>query len=101
MSRRYLLDSDPAFCRQVLHGGPPRDSFRPRTRGGSFTVGSTVGRAEPRRARHTFTVIFYGSTIFGCKTAQLSETLRESVCSGLTSENRLRNSAKICAKALS
>jgi hypothetical protein len=54
-----------------------------------------------RRTREGFVHgCFYGWKIFGPKIAQLSETLRESVYSGLTSENRLRNSAKICAKAL-
>jgi hypothetical protein len=38
-------------------------------------------------------VVFYASKIFGRKTAQLSETLRESVYSGFASENRLRNTA--------
>jgi hypothetical protein len=47
-----------------------------------------------------FTVVFYGSKIFGRKTAQLSETLRESVCSGSSFENRLRNIAKNRAKTL-
>jgi hypothetical protein len=45
-----------------------------------------------------FTVIFYGSTVFCCKTAQLSETPRESVCLGLALKNRLRNITKTCAK---
>ena len=39
----------------------------------------------------TFTVVFDGWKIFGRKTAQLTETLRESVYSELASENRLRN----------
>jgi hypothetical protein len=42
---------------------------------------------------HSFTVVFSASKIFGRKTAQLSETLRESVYSGSASENRLRNVA--------
>jgi hypothetical protein len=42
---------------------------------------------------HPSTVVFYGSKFFGRKTAQLSETLRESVYSGCVSENRLRNTA--------
>jgi hypothetical protein len=46
----------------------------------------------------TFTVVFYGSKIFCCKTAQLSETPRESICFGLALKNRLRNIAKTCAK---
>ena len=53
--------------------------------------------ALPARARplayKAFTVVFYGSKIFDRKTAQLSETLRESVYSGSASENRLRNTA--------
>jgi len=40
-----------------------------------------------------FTVVFSASKIFGRKTAQLSETLRESVYSGSASENRLRKVA--------
>jgi hypothetical protein len=48
----------------------------------------------PTRAREdSFRVVFYASKIFGRKTAQLSETLRESVYSGSASENRLRNTA--------
>jgi hypothetical protein len=42
---------------------------------------------------HSFTVVFSASKIFGRKTAQFSETLRESVYSGCVSENRLRNTA--------
>jgi len=42
---------------------------------------------------HSFTVTVSASKIFGRKTAQLSETLRESVYSGCVSENRLRNTA--------
>jgi hypothetical protein len=38
---------------------------------------------------------------FGRKTAQLTETLRESVYSQLASENRLRNIVKTRAKSLS
>jgi hypothetical protein len=45
-----------------------------------------------------FTVVFYGSTIFCCKTAQFSETPRESVCSGLALKNRLRTSRKPAQK---
>jgi hypothetical protein len=48
-----------------------------------------------------FTVVFYDSTIFCCKNAQLSETPRESVYSGRSSENSLRDSAKARAKPLS
>jgi hypothetical protein len=48
----------------------------------------------PTRAREdSFTVVFNASKIFGRKTAQLSETLRESVYSGSASENRLHNTA--------
>jgi hypothetical protein len=48
----------------------------------------------PTRAREdSFTVIFYGSKTLCRKTAQLSETLGESVYSGSASENRLRNIA--------
>jgi hypothetical protein len=54
-----------------------------------------------RRERKAFTVIFYGSETFRCKTVQLSEALCESICLGPTSENRLRNIAKTHAKALS
>ena len=49
----------------------------------------------------TFTVVFYGSAIFCCKTAQFSEPLRKSVCSGLALKNTLRNRAKTRAKSLS
>jgi len=48
----------------------------------------------------TFTVVFYGSTILGRKTAQLGERLRESVYSGLASKNRLRKIVKTSAKTL-
>jgi hypothetical protein len=48
----------------------------------------------PTRAREdSFRVVFNASKIFGRKTAQLSETLRESVYSGSASENRLHNTA--------
>jgi hypothetical protein len=57
--------------------------------------GSRAGESEPAK---TFTVVFYGSAIFCCKTAQFSETLRESRCLELPLENRLRNVAKTCAK---
>jgi len=40
-----------------------------------------------------FTVAFYGSKIFGRKTAQFSETPRESVCSRVPLKNRLRHIA--------
>jgi len=40
------------------------------------------------RAREAFTVVFYGTGIFGCKTAQVSETPRESVRSGFASEKQ-------------
>jgi len=43
--------------------------------------------------RQRFTVVLYGSTSFGCKTAQLSGTLREAIYSESGSENRLRNTA--------
>ena len=55
---------------------------------------TAVAISEPE----TFTVVFYGSKIFCCKTAQLSETPREPVCLGLVLKNRLRNIAKTCAK---
>ena len=59
--------------------------------------GYRASRCDPfhtrARARGLFTVVFYGSKIFGRKTAQLSETLRESVYSGSASENGLRNVA--------
>jgi hypothetical protein len=45
----------------------------------------------PRAREDSFRVVFYASKIFGRKTAQLSETPRESVYSGSASENRLRN----------
>jgi len=47
----------------------------------------------PRACEDSFRVVFYVSKIFGRKTSQLSETLRESVYSGSASENRLRNTA--------
>jgi hypothetical protein len=43
--------------------------------------------------KHSFNFVFSASKIFGRKTAQLSETLRETVYSGSASENRLRNTA--------
>jgi hypothetical protein len=49
----------------------------------------------------SFTVVFYGSKTFYCKTAQFGETSRESVCSGVGLKNRLRNVAKTRAKTLS
>ena len=49
----------------------------------------------------TFTVVFYGSAIFCRKTAQLSETLRESAYLASSSENKLRNIMKTSAKTLS
>jgi hypothetical protein len=57
----------------------------------------TRTRARPTLQAQTFTVVFYGSKIFCCKTAQLSETLRKSVCVHLALKNRLRNIAKSCA----
>ena len=62
-------------------------------------------RPFPRtRAKHLagsipLMVVFYGSTIFCCKTAQFSETPRKSVYSGPALKNRLRNIAKTCAKS--
>jgi hypothetical protein len=47
----------------------------------------------PRAREDSLRVVFYASKIFGRKTAQLSETLRESVYSGSASENRLHNTA--------
>jgi hypothetical protein len=52
------------------------------------------------RARAPFTVVFYGTGIFGCKTAQVSETPRESVRSGLPLKSRLRNIVKNSAKSV-
>jgi outer membrane protein assembly factor BamE (lipoprotein component of BamABCDE complex) len=49
-------------------------------------------------ARNGFTVVFYGSGIFSCKTVQFSETPRKLVCLGLALKNRLRNTAKNGAK---
>ncbi len=45
-----------------------------------------------------FTVVFYSSTVFCCKTAQFSEPLRKSVCVRLTLKNTLRKTVKTCAK---
>jgi hypothetical protein len=53
------------------------------------------------RAQFPFTVVFYGSTVFCGKTAQLSETPRESVCLGPSTKNTLHNIAKSRAKFLS
>jgi hypothetical protein len=64
-----------------------------------FDLGRYLGGYSFKRKRsEIFTVIFYGLEVFDCKTAQLSETLRESLCLGLALKNRLRNIAKICAK---
>jgi hypothetical protein len=51
------------------------------------------------RAREAFTVVFYGTGIFGCKTAQVSETPRESVRSDCL-KSRLRNIVKNRAKSV-
>jgi len=41
---------------------------------------------------------FYGAPIFGCKTAQVGETLRELTRVRLVLKNTLCNGAKNCAK---
>jgi hypothetical protein len=68
-------------------------------------LGVIAADSFPARARSlaykAFTVVFYGSKIFDRKTAQLSETLRESGYLVSTSKNRLRNMAKTGAKSLS
>jgi len=68
-------------------------------------LGVIAADSFPARARSlaykAFTVVFYGSKIFDRKTAQLSETLRESGYLVSTSRNRLRNMAKTGAKSLS
>jgi len=58
-----------------------------------ISLSSGLPSLSPRVREHSFTVVFSASKIFGRKTAQLSETLRESVYSGSASENRVRNVA--------
>ncbi len=69
--------------------------MQPQTRERCYETSSSSGlpSLSPRVREHSFTVVFSASKIFGRKTAQLSETLRESVYSGSVSENRLRNTA--------
>jgi len=78
--------------------GSPYDDAIDRAATGYPT--SFPARARPL-AYKAFTVVFYGSKIFDRKTAQLSETLRESGYLVSTSKNRLRNMAKTGAKSLS
>jgi len=69
------------------------DSTTPATSRSSARFSAFPQSPIPRAREDSFTVVFYASKIFGRKTAQLSETLRESVYSGPASENRLRNIA--------
>ena len=64
------------------------------------TVERLATRVEQLRAPATllFHGGFYGALIFCCKTAQFCVTPRESVCGRPALKNRLRNSAKSCAK---
>jgi hypothetical protein len=41
--------------------------------------------------KEPFTVVFYGSKTFCCKTAQFSERRREPICLALPLKSRLRN----------
>jgi hypothetical protein len=98
-----------AFCLYVERGkehGPIFDFLVPDIQEAKRQLACGL-RPIPRahaRARHlraqTFTVVFYGSTVFCCKTAQLSETPRKSVWSALPLKNTLRNVVKNYAKTL-
>jgi len=54
-------------------------------------------RARARARGQDFHGLFYGPPIFGCKTVQVSETLRELTQVRLALKNTLRSGVKNCA----
>jgi hypothetical protein len=91
-----------AYETEIIHGeGVAARLFRDGVNTDCCAIDFESSTLSARARVDSLTVVFYGSKVFYCKTAQRSETPRESVCSGVALKNRLRNIAKTRAKTLS